>query len=87
MKTRTNRKAVYAHRKQVREAELDLEALRLFAEAAEGGDPYMAHVTIATVVRLRDRDGLIRKHNENEVHLHRHHVPTEKGWALLKGIL
>jgi hypothetical protein len=58
-------------------------ALLLFREATEGGDPFMAHVSIATVQKLIKK-GLIRRHNKQEaLTLKRHHVVTPEGRAWL----
>lgn len=60
-----------------------IEALSLCADAANGGDPWMTHVTYETIRDLLVAR-LIRQHTPEEAAvLKRHHVPTDEGYAAL----
>lgn len=60
-----------------------IDALYLCADAANGGDPWMTHVTYETIRDLLVAR-LIRQHTPEEaLVLKRHHVPTDEGYAAL----
>lgn len=65
-----------------------IEALQLYAVAADGGDPNMSHISSWAVLTL-EQLVLIRPHTDEEFKcgLLRHRVPTEAGYAELARLM